>query len=67
MYNEAVMYPVAKCKLKCMRVDSLFQVVDGNLRPVLNAEAKFVKSTCNGNLNICLIADLTPGLRAPRL
>ena len=41
MYNGAVMYPVGKCKLTCTR-DGLshvleFQVVDGNVRPLLSA------------------------------
>ena len=42
MYNGAVMYPVWKCKLKCT-TDGLshaleFQVVDGDVRPLLSAE-----------------------------
>ena len=35
MYNGAVMYLVGKCKLKCTRDGSSFQVVYGNLRLVL--------------------------------
>ena len=42
MYNGAVMYPVGKCKLKCTRDGSShvleFQVVDGEVRPLLSAE-----------------------------
>ena len=42
MYNGAVMYPVGKCKLKCTRDGSShvleFQVVDGDVRPLLSAE-----------------------------
>ena len=43
MYNEAVMYPVGKCKLKFTRDGSShvlgFQVVDGDVRPLLSAES----------------------------
>ena len=43
MYNGAVMYPVGKCKLKCARDGSShvheFQVVDGDVRPLLSAES----------------------------
>ena len=43
MYNGAVMYPVGKCKLKCTRDGSShvleFQVVDGDVRPLLSAES----------------------------
>ena len=43
MYNGAVMYPVGKCKLKCTRDGSShvleFQVVNGDVRPLLGAES----------------------------
>ena len=43
MYNGAVIYPVVKCKLKCTRDGSShvleFQVVDGDVRPLLSAES----------------------------
>ena len=43
MYIGAVMYPVGKCKLKCTRDGSShvleFQVVDGDVRPLLSAES----------------------------
>ena len=43
MYNGAVMYPVGKCKLKCTRDGSShvleFQVVDGDVRPLLSTES----------------------------
>ena len=43
MYNGAVMYPVGKCKVKCTRDGSSnsleFQVLDGDVRPLLSAES----------------------------
>ena len=43
MYNGAVLYPVGKCKVKCTRDGSShvleFQVVDGDVRPLLSAES----------------------------
>jgi len=43
MYNGAVMYQVGKYKLKCTRDGSshvlYFQVVDGDVRPLLSAES----------------------------
>ena len=42
-YNGTVMYPMGKCKLKCKRDGSShvleFQVVDGDVRPLLSAES----------------------------
>ena len=43
MYNGAFIYSVGKCKLKCSRDGSShvleFQVVDGDVRPLLSAES----------------------------
>ena len=54
MYNGTVMHPVGKCKLTCVRDSSKhvleFQVVDGDVKPLLSAE------TCQKFLQV-LVSD----------